>query len=103
MTNRDKIRDAKYSTKERNCTTTPAPPARLLDVGDLFSRPNDNNDKPNLEKLKQHLLLEGRLTEEAALRIIQTGNFLSRFIGKTWFVVFFFFQVQLFFVQNRHY
>lgn len=76
MTNTDKTRDAKYSTKDRNCTTIPAPPARLLDVGDLFSRPTDDNDKPNLEKLKQHLLLEGRLTEQAALRIIQTGNIL---------------------------
>lgn len=73
MTNTDKTRETKSSTTERQCTTIPAPPARLLDVADLFSRPSDQNDKPNLEKLKQHLLLEGRLTEQAALRIIQRG------------------------------
>lgn len=77
MTNTDKTRGAKGSTTERHCTTIPAPPARPLDVGDLFSRPSDRNDKPNLEKLKQHLLLEGRLTEQAALRIIQTGHFID--------------------------
>ncbi len=64
----------KLNTIERNCTTIPAPPARLLDIEDLFSNPSDDKDKPNLEKLKQHILLEGRLTERAALRIIQTGK-----------------------------
>jgi serine/threonine-protein phosphatase 2B catalytic subunit len=81
MTSTDKSRDAtsastpKYSTTERNCTTIPAPPARFLDIQDLFSNPSDSKDKPNLEKLKQHILLEGRLSEKAALRIIQTGKF----------------------------
>ena len=81
MTSTDKSRDAKsasssskYTTTGRNCTTVPAPPARLLDIGDLFSNPSNKNDKPNLEKLKQHILLEGHLTEQAALRIIQTGK-----------------------------
>ena len=31
-------------------------------------------EKPNLEKLKENIILEGRLTEKAALRIIETGN-----------------------------
>jgi serine/threonine-protein phosphatase 2B catalytic subunit len=82
MTSTEKSSDAKsassssnYSTKERNCKTVPEPPARLLDIGDLFSKPSDPNDKPNLERLKQHILLEGRLTEQAALRIIETGNY----------------------------
>lgn len=78
MTTTEKPRDAKsaskYSTTERNCTTIPAPPARRLDVADLFSKPSDPNDKPNLEKLKQHILLEGRLTDKAALRIIESGK-----------------------------
>ncbi|CAF0886050.1 unnamed protein product [Adineta steineri] len=62
-----------YTTKGRNCTTVPEPPKCRLDIEDLFSNPSDPTDKPNLEKLKQHILLEGRLTDEAALRIIETG------------------------------
>ncbi len=65
---------SKLSTTERNCTTVPAPPARRLDIKDLFSNPSNPNDKPNLEKLKEHILLEGRLTEQAALRIIESGK-----------------------------
>lgn len=70
----DDRRSSKMSTTERNCTSVPAPPARRLDINDLFSNPSDPNDKPNLDKLRQHLILEGRLTEEAALRIIETGQ-----------------------------
>lgn len=65
---------SKYSTKQRNCTTVPAPPAKLLDIADLYANPSDSNDKPNLEKLKQHIISEGRLTEQAALRIIESGK-----------------------------
>ncbi|CAF4318480.1 unnamed protein product [Rotaria magnacalcarata] len=68
----------KYSSTDRNCKTVPEPPACLLDIGDLFSKPFDPNDKPNLEKLKQHIILEGRLTECAALRIIKNGATLLR-------------------------
>ncbi|CAF4592153.1 unnamed protein product [Rotaria sp. Silwood1] len=68
----------KLSTKERNCTIVPAPPSRRLDIGDLFSNASDSKDKPHLEKLKQHIILEGRLTEKAALRIIETGAALLR-------------------------
>ncbi len=81
MTSTDTSRDAKsaasspkYSTTDRNCTTIPAPPARQLDIGDLFSNPSDPKAKPDLEKLKQHIVLEGRLTEQAALRIIRFGK-----------------------------
>jgi serine/threonine-protein phosphatase 2B catalytic subunit len=82
MTSTEKSSDAKsaspkYSTTERNCTTIPAPPARRLDIKDLFSNPSDPKDKPNLEKLQQHIILEGRLTEQAALRIIETGKLIS--------------------------
>lgn len=84
MTSNDKTRDAstasspsttpKYSTTDRNCKTIPIAPAHRLDLEDIFADPTDVNDKPNLEILKQHLLLEGRLTERAALRIIETGK-----------------------------
>ncbi|CAF4651440.1 unnamed protein product [Rotaria sp. Silwood1] len=67
-----------YNTKERVCTTVPAIPTYRLDIGDLFSNPSDSKDKPNLDVLKQHILLEGRLTEQAALRIIETGTTLLR-------------------------
>ena len=93
MTSSDKTRDAapalsaassttppaapKYTTKERNCKTVPLPPAHDLDIADLFSNPSNPDEKPNLEILKQHLLLEGRLTEPAALRIIEAGRSFS--------------------------
>ncbi len=84
MTSTEKSSDAKtasnYTTKERNCKTVPEPPRRRLDIGDLFSKPSDPNDKPNLEKLKQHILLEGRLTEQAALRIFETGIYISNIL-----------------------
>jgi len=80
MTSTAKSSDAKsastnLSTKERNCTTVPSPPTRRLDINDIYSNPSDSNAKPNLEKLKEHIILEGRLTEQAALRIIQTGKY----------------------------
>ena len=67
-------RTATMSTTERNYSDVPSPPARRLDIKDLFSNPSDPNDKPNIEMLKQHFILEGRLTEAAALRIIETGE-----------------------------
>lgn len=81
MTSNDKTRDAstavsssttpKYSTTDRNCKTIPIAPAHRLDLDEIFTDPDD---KPNLEILKQHLLLEGRVTERAALRIIEIGK-----------------------------
>ena len=64
----------KYCIQGRMCITVPEPPARRLDIGDLFSNPSDSNDKPNLDVLKKHILLEGRLTEQAVLRIIEIGK-----------------------------
>ncbi|CAF0927366.1 unnamed protein product [Rotaria sordida] len=62
----------KYTIKERACKTVSKPLVHRLDIEDLFSNPSNFNDKPNLDVLKQHILLEGRLTEQAALRIIET-------------------------------
>ncbi|CAF4842695.1 unnamed protein product [Rotaria sp. Silwood1] len=67
-----------YNIKERVCQTVSEPPTHRLDIGDIFSNPSDSKDKPNLDVLKQHILLEGRLTEQAALRIIETGTALLR-------------------------
>ena len=67
--------------QQRPCQTVPEPPARRLDINDLFLNPND---KPNLDILKQHLILEGRLTERAALRIIETGELCTySFVNKS--------------------
>ncbi|UJR32111.1 hypothetical protein I4U23_019579 [Adineta vaga] len=62
-----------YSTTERNCKTVSTPPLHRLDIDDIYLHSSDPDDKPDLEILKQHILLEGRLTEQAALRIIETG------------------------------
>ena len=40
---------------------------------DVFRSPNDRS-KPNLQFLKQHFCREGRLTEEQALWIIESGT-----------------------------
>ncbi|CAF4907293.1 unnamed protein product [Rotaria sp. Silwood1] len=91
MTSSDKTSDApsalssssstttsKYSTKDRNCKTVPTPPSHRLDINDIYSHPSDPDDKPNLDILKQHLLLEGRVTEQAAIRIIDAGAAILR-------------------------
>ena len=67
----------KHSTAGRICKTVPEPPTHRLDVADLFSNSSEPKNKPNLEKLKQHMLLEGRLTEQAAIRIIETGKYIN--------------------------
>ncbi|MED6283760.1 Serine/threonine-protein phosphatase 2B catalytic subunit gamma isoform, partial [Ameca splendens] len=46
----------------------PYPPGTRLTVKDLYA-----DGKPSLELLKAHLVKEGRLEEEAALRIINEG------------------------------
>ena len=66
--------NSKYSTTERNCKTVPAALTHRLDVDDIYAHPSSPDNKPNLDILKQHLLLEGRLTEQAAIRIIETGK-----------------------------
>ena len=66
---------------ERQCQSIPEPPAHRLDIDDLFSDPSNAKDKPNLEVLKEHIILEGRLTEEAALRIIETGRRVRLFLS----------------------
>ncbi|CAF0877764.1 unnamed protein product [Rotaria sordida] len=88
MTSSDKTCDApsalsssstpKYSTRDRNCKTVPQPPKHRLDIEDIYTDGSDPDDKPNLDILKQHLLLEGRLTEQAAIRIIEAGATILR-------------------------
>ncbi|QSS58357.1 serine/threonine phosphatase 2B catalytic subunit [Histoplasma capsulatum] len=64
------------STHERVCKDVQAP-AFQLPTNEHFWSPEDPS-KPNLRFLKQHFYREGRLTEEQALWIIQTGTQLLR-------------------------
>ncbi|CAB1318273.1 unnamed protein product [Coregonus sp. 'balchen'] len=58
----------KLSTTERPIKAVPYPPGSRLTVKDLYV-----DGKPSVEVLKSHLVKEGRLEEEAALRIITDG------------------------------
>ncbi|XP_053948825.1 serine/threonine-protein phosphatase 2B catalytic subunit 3 [Anastrepha obliqua] len=63
------------STKERVIDSVPFPPSRKLTVADVFDA---RTGKPHHDVLKQHFILEGRIEEAAALRIIQEGATLLR-------------------------
>lgn len=52
----------------------PLPPAKRLTVADVY----DAKGKPRPDILKQHFVLEGRLSDECALRIINDGSALLR-------------------------
>lgn len=43
----------------------------------------DSNGKPRHEILREHMRLEGRLTEEAALKIISQGDYYTNCIMMT--------------------
>uniref|UniRef100_A0A1I8IAP6 Serine/threonine-protein phosphatase n=1 Tax=Macrostomum lignano TaxID=282301 RepID=A0A1I8IAP6_9PLAT len=64
----------KPSTTERVVQSVPLPPAHRLTLQEVF----DAGGKPNAAKLKEHFTLEGRLTDEAALKIINDGAALLR-------------------------
>nr|XP_020441165.1 serine/threonine-protein phosphatase 2B catalytic subunit gamma isoform-like isoform X2 [Monopterus albus] len=63
----------KLSTTERPIKAVPYPPGTRLTVTDLYV-----DGKPSVELLKAHLVKEGRLEEEAALRLINEGASILR-------------------------
>uniref|UniRef100_A0A8P4GHB3 Serine/threonine-protein phosphatase n=1 Tax=Dicentrarchus labrax TaxID=13489 RepID=A0A8P4GHB3_DICLA len=65
---KDKDKQEKQSTTERLIKAVPYPPQHKLTVKELFE-----DGKPNAELLRNHLVKEGRVEEDVALKIINDG------------------------------
>ncbi|KAH8332584.1 hypothetical protein KR074_006290, partial [Drosophila pseudoananassae] len=63
-------------TKERMVDDVPLPPTHKLTMSEVYDDPKTG--KPNFDILRQHFLLEGRVEEAVALRIITEGAALLR-------------------------
>ncbi|KAF8567726.1 hypothetical protein P879_01293 [Paragonimus westermani] len=66
--------EPKLPTVERIVSSLPAPPTKLMPSATIF----DSKGRPQLDVLRPHLLAEGRLTEEAILRIINETSTILR-------------------------
>jgi len=65
----------KLSTTERVTKSVPFPPSNKLTMAEVF---DPRTNKPRTEVLRQHFIVEGRIDESAALRIINEGAALLR-------------------------
>ncbi|CAH8637404.1 unnamed protein product [Schistosoma margrebowiei] len=62
------------STTDRVVKSIPHPPTHRLTLEEVF----DSKGEPRIKELRQHFILEGRVTEQVALRIIRSGAALLR-------------------------
>ncbi|XP_030369925.1 serine/threonine-protein phosphatase 2B catalytic subunit 1 isoform X2 [Scaptodrosophila lebanonensis] len=63
-------------TRERIVDDVPLPPTHKLTMSEVYDDPKTG--KPNFDVLRQHFLLEGRVEESVAMRIINDGAALLR-------------------------
>jgi len=70
-----KVDKPKLSTTERVTKSVPFPPSHRLSGNEVFDA---RTNKPKPEVLKQHFILEGRVDEGTALKIINDGACLLR-------------------------
>ncbi len=70
-----KMPNIPFDTFVHSLSGVPFPPSNKLKVEDVFD-PRTNKPRPDV--LKQHFILEGRIEESAALRIINEGANLLR-------------------------
>ncbi|GBN25304.1 Serine/threonine-protein phosphatase 2B catalytic subunit 2 [Araneus ventricosus] len=67
--------NVKGVTSDRIVKSIPFPPSHKLTISEVF---DPKTDKPRMDVLKQHFVLEGRLDETCALKIINEGAALLR-------------------------
>lgn len=68
---------ALIETTDSHVRCVPSPPSIRLTIADLFDT-STGGGKPKLDRLREHLLAEGRVQEDAALMIIERGEALLR-------------------------
>lgn len=68
---------ASTETNNTHVRCVPSLPSNRLSIADLFDT-QTGAGKPKLDRLRDHLLAEGRLQEDAALLIIERGEALLR-------------------------
>ncbi len=68
---------ASSETSDSHVRCVPSPPNIRLTIADLFDN-QTGGGKPKIDRLREHLLAEGRLEEDAALMIIERGEALLR-------------------------